>query len=188
MNIDTLHIIHNNDDLKRLHQLKIELENQGIDNYYLWNAVYDERGTKQGINRAHKQIVQWAKENDLSFVTIAEDDLYFFDKGAYQYYLNNEPEEYDLYLGGLFLGQVDENNETKQFTGLSLYKVNNRYFDTFLSAEENEHLDIALGYIGGTFKVCNPFVVKQHNGYSFNEKRYMNYDAIFTHRKVFKHI
>jgi hypothetical protein len=186
MDLLTLHIIHNPDDLKRINQLEKELSNQGIDNYYLWDAVYDERGTYQGINKAHKQIVRWAKENDLPFVTVAEDDLLFFDKGAYEYYLNNEPKEYDLYLSGIFLGEIDENNETKKFTGLSLYRVKNNYYNTFLQAEENEHLDIALSYQGGKFIVCNPFTVRQHNGYSTNEKRFLNYDFMFSQRKIFK--
>lgn len=163
-----------------------ELEKQGIDNYYLWDAVHDMRGTYQGINRAHKQIVQWAKENDLPFVIIAEDDLAFFDKGAYSHFLYSEPQDYDLYLAGVFLGELDANNEVKKFTGLTLYMVRNRYYDTFLSAEENEHLDIALCYKGGKFIVCNPFSVRQHNGYSFNEKRHMNYDFMFNHRNIFK--
>lgn len=186
MNIDTLHIIHNNDRIDRYNQLMSELEKQGISNYYLWDAIHDNRGTYQGINRAHKQIVQWAKENELPYVTIAEDDLQFFDKGAYEYFLSNEPEDYDLYLGGVFLGEIDSNNETEKFTGLSLYKVHSDYYNSFLHAEENEHLDIALCYEGGLFKVCNPFVVRQHNGYSFNEKRHMNYDFLFANRNVFK--
>jgi len=186
MDLLTLHIIHNNDDYFRLDRLKKELFEQGIDNFFLWDAVYDERGTYQGINKAHKQIVQWAKENNLPFVTIAEDDIKFFDKSAYRYYLNSEPKEYDLYLGGIFLGEIDENNETKRFTGLSLYRVHHNYYDIFLSAEENEHLDIALGYARGKFVVCNPFAVRQHNGYSTNEKRYMNYDFIFSERKIYR--
>ncbi len=163
-----------------------ELSNQGIENYYLWDAVHDPKGTYQGINKAHKQIIQWAKENGLPYVTVAEDDLQFFDKGAYEYFLNNEPKDYDLYLGGIFLGEIDDDNETQKFTGLSLYKCNYTFFDYFLSAEENEHLDIALCAVGGKFVVSNPFVVKQHNGYSTNEKRYMNYNFMFENRPIFK--
>ena len=186
MDLLTLHIIHNSDDIRRLYQLEIELTVQGIDNYFLWDAIYDERGTFQGINKAHKQIVRWAKENELPFVTIAEDDLHFFDVGAYKYYLKHEPTIYDLYLGGIFLGELDEESRTKNFTGLTLYRIAKQYYDTFLEADENQHLDIALCQKGGLFKVCNPFVVKQHNGYSTNEKRYMNYDFMFANRNIYK--
>jgi hypothetical protein len=89
-------------------------------------------------------------------------------------------------LGGIFLGEIDNHNETERFTGLSLYMVNYTYYDTFLDAEENEHLDIALCYKGGKFIVCDPFAVRQHNGYSYNEKRFMNYDFMFDNRKVFR--
>ncbi len=165
-----------------------ELEKQGIDNYYLWDAVHDNRGTYQGINKAHKQIIEWAKENGLPYVTICEDDVCFFDKGAYQYFLDNEPKDYDIYLSSIFLGQIDENNETERFTGLTLYRVNYTYFDDFLGAEENEHLDIALSNIGGKFVVSNPFTTRQHNGYSTNEKRYMSYDFMFSNRNVYKNV
>ncbi len=185
MNIDTLHIIHDKSNIHRHTRLMDELNNQGIDNYYLWDAIHDGRGSKQGINKAHKQIVSWAAENGLPYVTVAEDDLQFFDKGAYQYFLDNEPKDYDLWLGGIFLGQLDENNETERFTGLTLYRVNYTYFEYFLEAEENEHLDIALCAKGGKFVVCNPFSTRQHNGYSTNEKRYMNYDFMFENRKMY---
>jgi hypothetical protein len=185
MDINTLHIIHDKDNLKRYDRLMNELKEQGIENYYLWDAVHDKRSTFQGINKAHKQIILWAKENDLPYVTIAEDDVWFTCKGAYQYFLNNEPKDYDIYLSSIFLGEINENNETTNFTGLSLYKCNKRYYDIFLSADENQHIDIALNN-SGKFVVCNPFSAIQHNGYSTNEKRYMNYSFMFKHRNMLK--
>lgn len=181
-----LNVIHNRSKSERFKNLMDELQRQGIEDVTIWDAIHDARGGYFGINKAHKQIVRWAKEEGLGKVIIAEDDLQFFDTGAWQYYIDNEPENYDLYLGGVFLGTIGEDNKVGKFTGLTLYTVSSKYYDCFLESEDNEHLDIALGFKGGDFYVCDPFVVRQYNGYSQNEKRYMNYDFMFKSRKTYK--
>lgn len=179
-----LNIIHKSEQVERMKLLKKELEEQCINEYNLWEGIYHSESVVRGINLAHKQIVEWAKENNLGEALIAEDDIKFCGKGAFDFYINNKPDDFDLYLAGVFLGEVDENNVTKKFTGMTLYMVNNRFYDEFLSTDEHEHIDIALAY-KGVYKVCNPFVATQHNGLSSNSGRYENYNHIFENRKLY---
>jgi len=179
-----LNIIHDDNKFKRYSVLMEELQTQDITKYKIWDAVHSDTIIKS-INLAHKQIVRWAKENELPFVTIAEDDIKFCDRGAYDYFVANVPDDYDLFLGGIFLGVIDEYNEVKEFTGLTLYRIANHFFDTFLSLPEDEHIDQALAN-KGKYVVCNPFTVTQHNGVSSQSNQYCNYDTFFTERKLFK--
>ena len=180
----TIHVIHNSDRADRKKVLLGEFEKQGIRNYVFFPSVHDVELVQKGINKAHKNIIQYAKENNLESVLIAEDDIQFFDEGAFDFYIKNKPDDYDIYLGGIYLGEI-EYGITKRFTGMTLYMVHNKFYDTFLSTDEYEHIDISLAYLG-KYVVCDPFVVRQHNGISDNEKKYMNYDFMFDYRNCFK--
>lgn len=180
-----LNIIHDDNQFKRLEVLKRELETQGITDYKIWDAVHSDTIIKS-ISLAHKQIVQWAKDNELPFVIIAEDDLQFFDAGAYDYYMNTFPADYDIYLAGIFLGVLNDDNTVAAFTGMSLYTVHQNFYNTFLSLNENEHIDQALKN-KGKYVVCNPFTVRQHNGVSSQSGgQHCNYDQMFVNRQLYK--
>jgi hypothetical protein len=161
-----------------------ELDNQGIEDYRIWQGLFLP-SIKESINRSHKQIVEWAWENDLDEVCIAEDDILFFDKGAWDYFLNQKPNEYDLYLGMIFLGQPDQNNTVKDFTGLTIYCVHKRFYSRFLTTKDDEHLDVALKNLG-EYYVCNPFIATQHNGISSNTGKWEDYDRLLEGRPIFK--
>ena len=57
-------------------------------------------------------IVQWAKDNGLKEVCIAEDDLGFTCDDAWRYYLENKPEKFDVYIGGSY---VIDNNQYRDW-------------------------------------------------------------------------
>lgn len=180
----SINIIHKSEQVERMNVLKKELEEQGIGNYNLWEGVYHPESVVTGINKAHKQIVEWAKENDLWEVIIMEDDVKFCGKGAFDYYLKNKPDDFDIYLGGIFLGVMNDENIVGRFTGMTCYCVLKRFYEKFLAVDEKEHIDIALSHLG-KYVVCNPFIVTQHNGVSSNTTRYENYEAIFENRKLY---
>ncbi len=181
----TLNIIHDDNQFKRLEVLKQELETQEITDYKIWDAVHSDTVIKS-INLAHKQIVQDAKEIELPMVMLAEDDVQFTDKGAFNYFMSQMPKDFDLYLAGIFLGKLEEDNSVKEFTGMTLYMVHQNFYNTFLATDENEHIDAALRN-KGKYIVCNPFTVRQHNGWSSNARQHCNYDQMFLNRKMFKY-
>lgn len=151
-----------------------------------WEGNTDETVFRCGnISRAFKQIVRYAKENNLTMVTIMEDDGLFTSPNAWQYYNDNLPDDFDLYLGGIYAGQLQENRIVNGYSGNTLVTVHSRFYDFFLSASEDPlglgqgHLDRWLGNFCFEKKyfVTLPFVVKQQAGYSENHRSVKNYDA-----------
>lgn len=178
-----LNIIHLKHRMDRLVSLQREMSEQGID-FELWDGIVDVQKPFTGISKAHKRIVMDAAMRNLPKVCIGEDDIRFCDKGAWQYFLDNEPEDYDIYLASVYTGHIDENNETKDFSGLTLYMVHQKFYTTFLATNELNHLDRAL-FKRGKYVVCNPFAAIQYNGLSDNKKKIMNYDSYMNGRKLF---
>jgi hypothetical protein len=176
-------IIHNKDRHDRRDTLLAELKYQGIEEFRVWDAIYDRRGAHIGINKAHKQIVEYAKQEGLPEVLIFEDDIRFCGKGAFDYYIANKPEDFDIYLGGIYFGKIDDNNQVERFAALHCYIVNSKFYDTFLRVSGEEHLDGALTGLG-KYIVCNPFAAVQYNGYSENNKHYCNFDSLLENRNL----
>lgn len=173
-----INIIHLPNDPKYPHREEREksvieqMEMEGCE-YKFWpGIVCDPR--KQGINKAHRQIVQWAKDTNQKSVTIAEDDLLFYASGAWQYYVDNMPEDFDIYLSSYYFGKAKEDNTVDSFSGLTLYTIHGRYFDKYLTIPEHIHIDTGVSLIGGKFVVCPKFVTKQMNGYSEQRGRFVD--------------
>lgn len=147
--------------------LQKEIETQGLD-YQLWEAEIVPKKPYAGVMRSHKKIVRWAKEQGLSEVCIMEDDIKFACPGAWEYYLANKPSDFDLYLGGIYSGRII-NGVVKDFSALHLYIIKENFYDRFLDAAENNHLD--RGIAGwGVYKVCFPFAAIQYGGFSDNSR------------------
>lgn len=151
-----------------------------------WEGNTDETVFRSGnISRAFKQIVRDAKKNDLPMCCIGEDDLFFTASGAWRYYLDNMPDDFDLYLGGIYAGQLEGNRIINGYSGHTLVTVKSQFYDFFLSANEDPkglghgHLDRVLGNFCFEKKyfVTIPFVVRQTANYSDNHRRIPNYAA-----------
>lgn len=153
----------------------------------MWDGVIDKPNFK-GISRAHKKIVQHAKNMKLPQVLIMEDDCKFTSPNSLEYFLKNIPEDFDIYTGLLYHGQMDENNRiTNGGSGImTCYICAARFYDVFLSADESNHIDRWLGDMAFKYKyiVCNPFVVEQVGGYSYNHSKVQYYDQ-YKRDKVF---
>lgn len=151
-----------------------------------WEGNTDETVFRSGnISRAFKKIVRYAKKNNLEMICIGEDDLIFTSSNAWKYYIENIPDEFDLYLGGIYSGQLEGNRIVNGYSGNTLLTIHSRFYDFFLSANEDPQ-GLALGHIDrwlGNFCfdkeyfVCLPFIVRQQAGYSENHRKIQNYDA-----------
>ncbi len=181
----TLHIIHLSRRKDRWETLQQELKGQAIKDYIIWEGIENTNLACQGVSKAHKQVIQYAKDNNLKSILVAEDDIKFTSVGALDYFLANEPiRTYDLYLAGISYRKINSDQIVTDFSGLMLYKIAQPFYDTFLSIAENRHLDRNLKN-KGTYIVCDPFAAIQHNGYSDTKKTYINFDAYFEKRKLF---
>ena len=86
--------------------LQNELLGQKIQDYRICQGILDGASPRAGILRAHQQVVAWTKRNGLGEICIAEDDVQFSSPGAFEYFINQKPKEYDLYLGGIKCGEI----------------------------------------------------------------------------------
>ncbi len=151
-----------------------------------WPGV-NGRIPKQNISKAHKQIVQWAKDEGFPEVCIAEDDMVWTAPGAWNFFTWNKPEEFDVYLSSHY-GAIQNSDKTlKHFSGLTLYVVSSRFYDRFLAIPENIHLDTGIGLSGALIKVCPEFCAIQSPGYSDNVKNTVNYEKKLKNQKLFGH-
>jgi hypothetical protein len=178
-----VNVIHDPARTDRYDLLQKEIETQGLEVRY-WPAVKDPLNRVfVGISQAHKQIIRWAKENRLPSVCVAEDDLFFFAPGAWDYYLSKIPEDFDIYLGNVFHG-LNEDNTTDDWCGMTLYICHERFYDTFLGVTELNHLDRALAR-KGRYVVCDPMVSSQRAGFSDNKKAHDSYERYLVGRRLF---
>lgn len=157
-----------------------------------WEGIIEERGAT-GINKSFKKIVRWAKEQNLPYICIGEDDLVFSAPGAWQYYLDNMPSEFDLYSGGIYSGEIKDGRIVNGYSGNTLITVHKNFYDFFLSASEDPaglglgNLDRWLGNFAfeKNYRVVEPFVVLQLEGYSDNHRRNTQHASYLENMKLF---
>ena len=165
-------------------RLMAELEAQGITDYEFWPGVFKYDSVKQNVNAAHRQIVEYAQLAEWPEVAIAEDDVKFFGEGAWQFFLDNKPDDYDLYLSSVYVGDLKVDDTVEHFCGFGLYIVNQRFYDKFLAVDKHEHIDRAMKG-KGKFVVCNPFVAEQYDGHSSNTGKDEKYRNLLSGRNLF---
>jgi hypothetical protein len=182
----TAHIISNPKIISRVTKLHEELERQKITDFKLWPSIQvPHKPARFGISLAHKAIIEWALIEGLEKVMVFEDDIRFPAEDGFQYYLANEPkDDYDLYLGGVYRGDINEQGITKRFTGMHHYTIHERFYTAFLGVDENLDIDGAMSGLG-KFYVCNPFASIQHNGFSQNCNGNMDYTHLLKGRKIY---
>lgn len=179
-----LNIIHLGTRTDRWSTLIKEIDSQGITDYKIWPGIQTLQ-PKSGISQAHKQIVANAQAFSHPQVIIAEDDLRFTARNSYRYFLEHIPLDFDLYLGGIMYGRIKPDKTISRFAGLTLYVVNQRFYETFLQLPDNKHLDQALNN-KGKYVVCDPMIITQYDGYSDNHKKIMEYDYYQKHYSFLK--
>lgn len=176
-----LNIIHDDRIMDRLPPLLEQCEKYGIE-YKVWEACLDKKTVLESITESFRRIIQEAKDNGLSEVFIAEDDLMLTSDGAWEYFLKCKPKKFDVYIGGSYLIHNDWKYETpvvkvKSWVGNHLIVVNESYYDTWLSSKPDGHIDTEQDG-KGDFYVCFPYTALQRPSMSANNRAFVNYNAI----------
>ncbi|HET7118429.1 MAG TPA: hypothetical protein VFI29_18175 [Hanamia sp.] len=179
-----INIIHLPHRIDRKQSIIRELSEQGISRFKFWQGFLNSRDPAFGISESHKQIVQDAKNRKLATVIIAEDDIYFTAPGAFNYFCENQPLDYDLYLGAISYGKINSNQIVSNFSGLLLYQVHERFYDKFLDMPPDQHLDRALRG-KGLYEVCPAFVVVENNSLSDNSGKEIDNRIYYKDRPLF---
>lgn len=178
------HIISNPKIISRANAIKEELERLKITDYRFWPSVHIANKPKRtAISRAHKQIVEWAMLEGLEEVCIWEDDVWFPSDDGFQYFLDNKPTvPYDLYLGGVSRGTIQD-GKTTRYSGQFCYIIHERFYPIFLHVDEHIDIDGAMAGLG-TFYVCYPFAAICKPLWSENCGGMMDYSHLFKGREV----
>ncbi|MES2287391.1 MAG: hypothetical protein V4547_16985 [Bacteroidota bacterium] len=159
-----------------------------VPKYKFWNCIINKDSVVKSINASHKMIVNWAKDNKLPYVIIAEQDLHLTCPTSWEYFLKNKPKSYDLYLGCSYIKNQIPNSDVVEnlICGFHLYIVNSNYFDTFLSVQDDQHIDVAIGDLKGNFVFCKPFPALQRIGFSANNKMIVDYNKVLQEEDIYR--
>lgn len=158
---------------QRRTSLATHLEEMGC-LYRFWEGVYNPSAMGfKNVSDSHKKVVADAKRRNLTCVLIAEDDLRFSCPQSLQYFCSHIPDSYDIYFGMVYTGVIQDGRITQGFSGLQFYLIHKKFFDIFLSAADNKHLDMWLSErcYKHEFYCCDPFVCFAESGWSDNFKK-----------------
>jgi len=183
MQATQLHIIHLSNQVDRIEGLLADLKVQGLTNVRFWEGIIVPERPSLGIARAHKQIVQFAKDAKLESILIGEDDLEFTAPGAYQYFMEQTPLDFDLYLGTISGGKINDDNLVTDFSGLHFYTIHNRFYNEFLATPEMGALDRCLKG-RGRYVVCDRLVVMEREGLNQTSGTYPQ-SLLYAGRQLF---
>lgn len=173
---------------------RLQAEQQAIEQKFyarFWEGIVHPHDRKKGICLAHKQIVQNAKECGDKFCVIAEDDILFFKsedgKLAWDYFLDNMPDEFSLYFSMIYVGVIKDNRIVSVFSGMTMYMISQDFYDTFLSLPDSCHIDRQLGLTANIHKymVCPKFVCYQDGSRSDNNFMTCSYEPYLVGRKIY---
>jgi hypothetical protein len=181
--VNVINLPHRDLRLQQFHEQSLEQEFE----YKVWPGIVFPHDRKKGIYAAHSQIVRYAKEENLPYVLIAEDDCRFFAKNAFNYFIENIPDDADTYHGMIYVGSIENNRITSLFSAMTLYIVFARFYDFFLSLPESCHVDRELGLTAHIHKymVCPEFVCFQDGSKSDSTFSTCDYSSYLIGRKIF---
>lgn len=180
----TAHVLHKPDRTDRFELITKESVEQGFE--IKWFDAIVEFPPKVGITKAHKQIIRYAKENKMPWILVLEDDCAFTDKGALQHFIDNMPEDFDIYLGGVCLKEnIPEDRILYRFCCMHCYIVHERFYDTFLGVRENTDIENALVGLG-RYITAYPFVAVQHSTLSDNSHKKWEFNNYMIDKQIWK--
>ena len=182
---------------RREHNIKAHAFQHKIP-YALWDGIMVKNLPHTGISRSHKQIVQHAKDMGLNLAFIAEDDFKLTSPNSWNHFIDNLPDDFDLYLGGISGGAVNEDDKTvSSWSGLFFYAISHRFYDVFLACPEEYNIDRWLSGVGlpaiekqlgrkPVYKVCYPMAAITSDGISFKSGSHVNHDHFYKGYQKFQ--
>lgn len=167
--------------------------------YEIIPAIMDYDCARCGISKSHRLCIQKAKDQGLPWVMIAEDDLTFLNHNSlgmfmimfykFRDYAELNNVEWNMFMSSVYEGDLDPqvhepvyeqsgklswgNMEVcrveGKISGLTLYVVNQNFYDRFLIADEQINIDyeVSVTYKAKIFCI-SPFVCIQGNFPSAN--------------------
>ncbi|MEO6305971.1 MAG: hypothetical protein ABIP51_22685 [Bacteroidia bacterium] len=185
-----IHVLTTEHRKDRHKSIVAQSEAQGFDIKWFKGERGEEiKDVKKCICQGHKRIIQYAKDNKMPFIRIAEDDCIFLGEGALQYYLDNEPKYYDAYFGVIYQGEVIDKRIMNGMSGvLTFFSVQSHFYNFILNEVPDDcHLDRFLGDTAFKHQYLLPpkYVCTQSGGFSDNLRREMYYHAYLVGKPIY---
>jgi len=198
----TLNIIH----LAKRQDRRISFMRQIIEHKIpaqIWPGIIVPGKPWTGISQAYKQVVANAKDSNLPYCIIADDDFELTHPDSWALFLENKPEDFDLYFAGISGGNVEEGfsepnvKRVTNWSGTFLFAVHQRFYDTFLAADEDKNIDRWFGINGldsiekslgrkPVYKVRYPLVCGCIDGVSDNSGKVMEHRKFFLPYEILR--
>lgn len=181
--VNCLHVFHRED------REKLALSQAKEQGFYMrfWDGEIFPHDRKKGICRGFKKIVQDAKDCGYKYCCIMEDDCRFFGHGAWGYYLEKMPDDFDIYHAMIYVGEIRQNRIIGKFSSMTLFIVHEKFYDFFLSLPDSCHVDLELSLYVDQFKfmVCDKFVCEQDGSKSENNLMTCDYTSLLVGRNIY---
>jgi len=191
----TTYIINLKHRTDRYNHIMTEISKLDVLEYKVIDAIKHDIPWK-GCLFSHIKCIQQAKDNNLPYVLILEDDCKFTDN-ANMYLINVLAELQNLDWDMFFLGANLQNstntisNHILKITGAyaaHAYIVHERLYDTILNFTDEKEIDVYYNdlMIHRSVYMCNPMIAYQLPSYSDLQNGYRDYnEAMFTNYKRF---
>lgn len=174
---------------ERLDRYENIIQQQKEQGFYLrlHEGIVHRMDRKMGICQSHKEIVQQAKDNGQKMVAICEDDIVFFAPFAWEYFLDNIPDHFDLFFGMTYIADIVNDRITGLFSAMTLYVVHEKFYDFFLNLPDSCHIDRELGLTSNIheYKIISKFVAYQNGSKSDNNFLTCDYSPYLEGRKIY---
>lgn len=184
-------IIYNHHRPEKKELFENALSEQNIDDYEIFQAqIIQYNSIPENISESFKSVIRQAKERGDKEIVIFEDDILFTSPNGWKYFLDNKPDDYDVYVGGSYFIQngVDYKPplvKIKSWIGNQMIMISQKYFDIWLKSDSTKHCD-GVHEGKGDFYVCFPFVGLQRSGWSSNSQAIVNYNPIIPENFTLK--
>lgn len=144
-----------------------------------------------GIKRSFCQAIRYAKIKGWEEVVIFEDDVNMLHPESLRMFFDiwNEHKPDGILLGGIYEGILIKTEGEKiaqiqrKFSGLHATIIPQSLYNKLLTAEEPYNLDHWISMKSGIHSyVCDPMLIMQNDGYSYNAKEVTQYGK-YIHMK-----
>jgi hypothetical protein len=185
------HVIHIKGS-PRHDMMRKEMNSLYMGEYSVFNAIVD-NNPKKGISESFKSIIEENYEEP--FIHIFEDDVKFTAHNSREVFENgfqSLPDDWDLYLGGSYTYDTRSVEDLgvllkiKNFRSLHCVVIRKPAYDAFLSHDVSrvENIDTWVSSQGLNVYLCNPQIAIQHQGYSYNMKRVVDYNRYLLDKNI----
>lgn len=158
-----------------------EFERQKIDVEIFHCEQNQNYNVVEKISESFKTVIREAKERGDKEICIFEDDILFPSENGWEYFIENKPENFSVYIGGNYV--VDNRLKYKPpiikvdvWVGNHCIIVNESYYDIWLNTDSKLHCDSVHAGLGN-FYACFPYPALQRTGWSANTQTVVNYNS-----------